>query len=64
MNDFGDLISSGRRKDPIIFNFNFDYFNSASAKCILDILYEETGKWREEKDEDQTDDITIIGIRI
>jgi len=37
MHDFGDLVSSGKRKDPIIFNFNFDYFNSASAKCILDI---------------------------
>ena len=35
MNDFGDLVSSGKRKDPIIFNFNFDYFNSSSAKCIL-----------------------------
>jgi serine phosphatase RsbU (regulator of sigma subunit) len=38
--------------------------------CVLpmpeqaDILYEEIGKWREEKNEDQTDDITIIGIRI
>ena len=29
-----------------------------------DILYEEFDRWREEKDEDQTDDITIIGIRI
>jgi hypothetical protein len=37
MNDFSDIVSSGKRKDPIIFNFNFNYFNSASAKCILDI---------------------------
>ena len=29
-----------------------------------DMLYEEFDRWREEKDEDQTDDITIIGIRI
>lgn len=29
-----------------------------------DILYEEFDRWREEKDEDQTDDITIMGIRI
>ncbi len=29
-----------------------------------DRLYEEIEKWREEKDEDQTDDITIIGIRV
>jgi hypothetical protein len=28
------------------------------------MLYEEFDRWREEKDEDQTDDITIIGIRI
>jgi hypothetical protein len=37
MNDFSDMVSSGKRKDPVIFNFNFNYFNSASAKCILDI---------------------------
>jgi len=29
-----------------------------------DKLYEEYENWREEKDEDQTDDITVIGIRI
>mgnify|MGYP003807463771 CR=1 FL=1 len=29
-----------------------------------DMLYEEFDRWRMEKDEDQTDDITIIGIRI
>jgi serine phosphatase RsbU (regulator of sigma subunit) len=29
-----------------------------------DRLYEEIEKWREEKDEDQTDDITVIGIRV
>ena len=29
-----------------------------------DRLYEEIAMWREEKGEDQTDDITIIGIRI
>jgi hypothetical protein len=29
-----------------------------------DILYEEIEKWREENDEDQTDDILVIGIRI
>ena len=31
-----------------------------------DMLYEELERWRDEKekDEDQTDDITIIGIRI
>lgn len=29
-----------------------------------DMLYEEIEKWREEKDEDQTDDIMVIGVRI
>lgn len=29
-----------------------------------DLLYEEFERWRGEKDEDQTDDITVIGIRI
>ena len=37
LNDFSDLVLKGKRKDPIIFNFNFAYFNSASAKCIVDI---------------------------
>jgi hypothetical protein len=26
------------KSDPIVFNFKFDYFNSSSAKFILDIL--------------------------
>src|SRR5450759_2274755 len=25
------------KKDPVIFNFNFEYFNSSSGKLILDI---------------------------
>ncbi len=29
-----------------------------------DMLYEELEQWKDEKDEDQTDDITIIGIRM
>jgi hypothetical protein len=29
-----------------------------------DILYEEIERWREENNEDQTDDILVIGIRI
>jgi hypothetical protein len=38
MNDFSDyLMTSVENKRPVIFNFNLDYFNSASAKCILDI---------------------------
>jgi serine phosphatase RsbU (regulator of sigma subunit) len=29
-----------------------------------DLLYEEIERWREESDEEQTDDITVIGIRL
>jgi serine phosphatase RsbU (regulator of sigma subunit) len=29
-----------------------------------DSLYEEIERWREEGNEDQTDDITVIGIRV
>jgi SiaC family regulatory phosphoprotein/Family of unknown function (DUF6272) len=31
------LISTDYNKDPVIFNFNFEYFNSSSGKLILDI---------------------------
>ena len=38
MNDFSDrLINSEDNIKPVIINFNFNYFNSGSAKCILDI---------------------------
>jgi len=36
--------------------------NSMPEQC--DRLYEEIEQWREENDEDQTDDILVIGIRI
>ena len=37
VNDFSSHISgSGGIKDPIEFNLDFDYFNSSSAKYILD----------------------------
>jgi serine phosphatase RsbU (regulator of sigma subunit) len=51
-------------------------FTSSRLKCMLlniqvssmveqnDILYEEIEKWREENNEDQTDDILVIGIKI
>lgn len=32
-----DLIQK-HASDPVVFNFKFDYFNSSSAKFILDIL--------------------------
>ena len=47
-----------------------DLATFCSGICALpmpeqgDRLYEEIAMWREEKGEDQTDDITIIGIRI
>jgi len=31
------LMKSEDKKDPVIFNFNFEYFNSSSGKSILDI---------------------------
>jgi len=38
MNDFSDrLINSEESIKPVIINFKFNYFNSGSAKCILDI---------------------------
>lgn len=40
--DFKESINSdiieNHKADPIVFKFNFDYFNSSSAKFILDIL--------------------------
>jgi len=38
MNDFSEhfILQSGI-KDPVTFDFSFEYFNSGSAKCILDI---------------------------
>jgi hypothetical protein len=38
MNDFSDSMTrAGNSGKPVVMNFNFDYFNSSSAKCILDI---------------------------
>lgn len=31
------VVSSGYNEDPVVFNFNFEYFNSSSGKLILDI---------------------------
>jgi hypothetical protein len=31
------LIKSDDKKEPVIFGFNFEYFNSSSGKLILDI---------------------------
>jgi len=31
------LVNSGYNEDPVVFNFNFEYFNSSSGKLILDI---------------------------
>ncbi len=42
LTDFNDEINDELKEkhanDPIVFNFKFDYFNSSSAKFILDIL--------------------------
>lgn len=38
MDDFSErLMNSEDNSKPVIVNFNFNYFNSGSAKCILDI---------------------------
>jgi hypothetical protein len=38
LEDFSSyLIKSDNKKDPVEFNFNFEYFNSSSGKLILDI---------------------------
>jgi hypothetical protein len=38
LEDFGsNLISQDKREEPLVFNFNFEYFNSSSGKLILDI---------------------------
>jgi hypothetical protein len=38
MDDFSlHLAKADDKKEPVVFNFNFDYFNSSSGKMILDI---------------------------
>ena len=60
--DFGSyIISSDLKKEPVEFNFNFEYFNSSSGKLILDIFKVLAGlrlkginilvKWHFEKDD-------------
>ncbi|HUX57047.1 MAG TPA: SiaC family regulatory phosphoprotein [Bacteroidales bacterium] len=55
------LVKSDDMKDPVIFNFNFEYFNSSSGKLILDICkilaglqlkgFNVTINWHFEKDD-------------
>lgn len=35
---YADELSAKESKDPLVINFNFEYFNSTSAKYILDIF--------------------------
>jgi hypothetical protein len=62
MDDYSDhLIRSQESKDPVVFNFDFEYFNSSSAKYILDFCKQITSvrskvnsvevKWHYEKDD-------------
>ena len=38
MNEYGESLQrSGSLGKPVVSHFNFNYFNSASAKCIIDI---------------------------
>ena len=65
------LIKMEDKKDPVIFNFNFEYFNSSSGKCILDIckilarLHSKeiniNVNWHYEKDDD---DMLLAGKEI
>ncbi len=62
LEDFSQyLIKSDDKKDPVEFNFNFEYFNSSSGKLILDICkviaglrlkgIDITVKWHYEKED-------------
>lgn len=65
------LINMKDKKDPVIFNFNFEYFNSSSGKCILDICkvlarlnskeFNININWHYEKDDD---DMLLAGKEI
>ena len=38
MDDFSlELVKANDKKEPVVFTFNFGYFNSSSGKLILDI---------------------------
>jgi len=37
-NNISEEHINAHKEDPMVFNFKFDYFNSSSAKFILDIL--------------------------
>ena len=66
-----NLAMMENKKDPIVFNFNFEYFNSSSGKCILDIckvlarLHSKENNininWHYEKDDD---DMLLAGKEI
>lgn len=38
LEEFGEFANNGTLKGPFVFNFKFEYFNSSSAKFIMDIL--------------------------
>jgi hypothetical protein len=63
LEEFGShLMKSDDKQDPVIFNFNFDYFNSSSGKLILDVCkvlaalrskgFNVTINWHFEKNDD------------
>lgn len=63
LEDFGfHLLKTGEKNEPVIFNFNFEYFNSSSSKMILDMCKILAGlrlkginisiNWHFEKDDD------------
>jgi hypothetical protein len=38
LEEFSAEVSKNKSNTPLVFNFNFEYFNSTSAKYILDIF--------------------------
>lgn len=55
------------RNDPVVFNFDFEYFNSSSAKCILDFCkqlagFREKGNRIEVKWHYEEEDIDMLEV--
>lgn len=68
MDDYsGHLLRSQESRDPVVFNFDFDYFNSSSAKYILDFCKQiasvrSKGKDIEVKWHYENDDIDMLEV--
>jgi hypothetical protein len=61
------LLRSQESRDPVVFNFDFEYFNSSSAKYILDLCKQiasvrSKGKDIEVKWHYETDDMDMLEV--